>query len=550
MGHSPLLWVSVAPTTLEKLDPTQETAARSIGASPTHPTTHTQQQQCVLSTGRIAATHRDPSGGTFQTHRLSQLEGRAAKARGTPPPPGVALPDTHVGNISPFLHRGWVQIPGTPSLTARWVQPHLRDCSASRMQLTPIFSWGPHTTTPPPTPLRSTYLSGFGSGMMPCHRRESSIPHHPPLYLGPRGPGTGAEQPAGWAGEGGAGRAGPGGAGRAGRHAARTDRGGAAGRQAVSVGQAARTGAEQPAGRQSVWGGLAEQDRTGQDRAAGRETDPPAQTIPDQPSSPSAGIIRQRGPRGGGWKPSRPSQSGVWAGSRLGKQNAGVTSRSDSGAGRKPVLGSRTRAEGMRDGAVPPVRSIIPRPNAVRSLVLCVWLLPVVAAVGLRGTCRFTRDTSSLSCPCVPTAEQRLYLHNLLGNFRDVCTRGEGDRICCRNTTQARVDAGDVLLNYSWVISLTVFCEIGDKAGSGCPRLGTAADHLSSPPPATSLEAVSAEKDRPDGGEARDATSGAAGLIAAIVMVVVGVCVAVVLVLWCFWKQRRGERCPGWNCVK
>ncbi|XP_062912770.1 uncharacterized protein LOC134350892 isoform X2 [Mobula hypostoma] len=110
---------------------------------------------------------------------------------------------------------------------------------------------------------------------------------------------------------------------------------------------------------------------------------------------------------------------------------------------------------------VPREHGIIPQLNTLRSLAVCVWVMTVGSVLGQHGTCRFTPDTSSLSCPCFPTAAQSLHLHDKGGPFRDVCTRGEGNRLCCQNTSQARADADHVILNYSWVIPRTIYCEIG-----------------------------------------------------------------------------------------
>ncbi|XP_072900729.1 uncharacterized protein [Hemitrygon akajei] len=148
-----------------------------------------------------------------------------------------------------------------------------------------------------------------------------------------------------------------------------------------------------------------------------------------------------------------------------------------------------------------------------RSIAVCVWLVMVGIAAGQRGICRFTRDTSSLSCPCLPNAGQSLHLRSLRGPVWDICIKGNGDRLCCRNSSQAWVDAGRVKLIYSWIIHYTVYCEIGfglsDVVCSGQGTPEQTSGQMSNLPLVNSRKPVSTRMEGWDGRKMLNSTNAA-----------------------------------------
>ncbi|XP_059813363.1 uncharacterized protein LOC132385341 [Hypanus sabinus] len=167
------------------------------------------------------------------------------------------------------------------------------------------------------------------------------------------------------------------------------------------------------------------------------------------------------------------------------------------------------------------------------SLAVSVLVMTVGSVLGQQGTCDLIPNTSSFSCPCLPSGAQSLHLHNLAGVFRDNCSRGEGNGLCCQNATQARVDADRVVLNYSWVIPRTIYCEIS-TSGMECPRQRTPVDQLSTPPKVTSRKPVTTRTDRR---EVEDTTTRVRVSIVIPVVLVVLIGVLVLILRW-----QRGRR--------
>ncbi|XP_059813359.1 uncharacterized protein LOC132385339 isoform X2 [Hypanus sabinus] len=158
------------------------------------------------------------------------------------------------------------------------------------------------------------------------------------------------------------------------------------------------------------------------------------------------------------------------------------------------------------------------------SLAVSVLVMTVGSVLGQQGTCDLIPNTSSFSCPCLPSGSQSLHLHNLAGVFRDNCSRGDGNGLCCQNATQARVDADRIVVNYNWAVPRTIYCEIG-TSGMECPRQRTPVDQLSTPPKVTSRKPVTTRTDRR---EVEDTTTRVR--VSIVIPVVVLVLVLVVLI--------------------
>ncbi|XP_059813370.1 uncharacterized protein LOC132385349 isoform X1 [Hypanus sabinus] len=178
-----------------------------------------------------------------------------------------------------------------------------------------------------------------------------------------------------------------------------------------------------------------------------------------------------------------------------------------------------------------------------RSIAVCVWLVMVGIAAGQRGICRFTPDTSSLSCSCVPNVGQSLHLHSLRRPI-DVCLKGNGDRLCCRNSSQAWVDASHVKLIYSWAMNHTVYCEFGFGFGLSdveCSGQGTMATQMSNSPLMNSRKPVSSRMGGWDGRKMLNSTNAAGRSVAQVTMAV-----GVPIVLWCLWVGRLKTQILAW----
>ncbi|XP_072899908.1 uncharacterized protein [Hemitrygon akajei] len=168
---------------------------------------------------------------------------------------------------------------------------------------------------------------------------------------------------------------------------------------------------------------------------------------------------------------------------------------------------------------VRPENGIVPQPNTLRFIAVCVWLFTVISAAhkyngrlhttGDHGPCKFIPNTGFLNCPCTmsrsPNAEQILRLHNL-EHFQDNCTRGRGNELRCQIAREARVEAGGVTLKLQGIPG-TVFCEISNNTSGGeGSSQRTQVDQLSIPPLVTSANPLSTET---DGRRVQDTTTSA-----------------------------------------